>query len=191
VTAKMVREKNPDAVVVAVGSVPAVPPVPGGDRANVVWVRDVLQGQAEVGENVVVVAVEQHEQALGVANFLADKGKKVELITHCLYAGSELETGTIAFMYGQLLSKGGVITPLTRVKAIEENAVVTAHAMTGQERRIEGVDTVVVAAIGSADDALYRTLKGEVKEIYAVGQCLAPRLLPDSIWDGAHVGRLL
>ncbi len=191
VTAEMVREKSPDAVVVAAGSVPTSPPVPGGDRANVVWVRDVLQGEVDAGDNVVVVAAEQHEQALGVAIFLADKGKRVELLTHCLYAGSELDMGTMGFMYGQLLSKGGVITPLTRVKAIEEHAVVTAHAMTGLERRIEGIDTVVFAAIGRADDALYHALKGEVKEIYAVGQCLAPRLLTDSIWDGAHVGRLL
>jgi len=63
--------------------------------------------------------------------------------------------------------------------------------LTGVERRIEGVDTVVFAAIGQADDTLYRTLKGEVKEIYAVGQCLSPRLLQDSIWDGTCVGRLL
>jgi mycofactocin system FadH/OYE family oxidoreductase 2 len=191
VTAEMVREKNPDAVVVAVGSLPALPPVPGVHRDNMVWVRDVLQGKAATGENVLVVALEQHEQALGVAIFLTDRGKKVELITHCLYAGSELDPNTLPFMYGQLLSKGGVITPLTRLKAIEENAVVTAHVMTGQERRIEGVDTVVIAAIGRADDSLYRALKGKVKEIHAVGQCLAPRLLPDSIWDGAHVGRLL
>jgi mycofactocin system FadH/OYE family oxidoreductase 2 len=191
VTAEMVREKNPDAVVVATGSVPSLPPVPGGNRDNVVWVRDVLQGEAAVGDNVLVVAVEQHEQALGVAIFLADKGKQVELITHCLYAGSELDTNTLPFMYGQVLSRSGVITPLTRIKAIEDNSVVTVNVMTGQERRIEGVDTVVIAAIGRADDALYRALKGQVKEIYAVGHCLAPRLLPDSIWDGARVGRLL
>jgi hypothetical protein len=144
-----------------------------------------------VGENVVVIAVEQHEQALGVAIFLTEKGKKVELLTPCLYAGSDLDAGTLPFMYGQLLSNGGVITPLARVTAIEENVVVMAHSITGQERRIEGVDTVVIAAIGRADDALYQALKGEVKEIYAVGHCLAPRLLNDSIWDGARVGRLL
>jgi 2,4-dienoyl-CoA reductase-like NADH-dependent reductase (Old Yellow Enzyme family)/thioredoxin reductase len=191
VTAEMVREKNPDAVVIATGSVLSLPPVPGGDRANVVWVRDVLRGEVKVGENVVVIAVEQHEQALGVANFLANKGKKVELITHCLYAGVELDSGTMGFMYGQLLNKGGVITPLTRVREIEEHAVVTSNVLTRQERRIEGVDTVVFATIGKADDTLYRTLKGKVKEIYAVGQCLSPRLLSDSIWDGARVGRLL
>jgi len=190
VTAEMVKEKHPDAVVVATGSVLGRPPVPGGDRANVVSVRDVLQGK-EVGENVVVIAAEHHEQALGVANFLAAQGKKVELITHTLYAGIELDSGTMGFMYGQLLNKGGAITPLTRVKEIEEHAVVTTNVLTRQERRIEGVDTVVFAALGKADDALYRALKGEVSEIYAVGQCVSPRLLPDSIWDGARVGRLL
>jgi mycofactocin system FadH/OYE family oxidoreductase 2 len=191
VTAEMVEEKNPDVVVIATGSVLGRPPVPGGDRANVVSVRDVLQGEAEVGENVVVIAAEHHEQALGVANFLAAKGKKVELVTHTLYAGIDLDSGTMGFMYRQLLNKGGAITPLTRVKAIEEHAVVTTNVLTGVERRIEGVDTVVFAAIGKADDALYRALKGKVKEIYAVGQCVSPRLLPDSIWDGARVGRLL
>jgi mycofactocin system FadH/OYE family oxidoreductase 2 len=191
VTAEIAREKRPDAVVVAVGSVPSQPPVPGGDRDNVVWVRDVLQGEADVGENVVVIAAEQHEQALGVAIFLADKGKKVELLTNCFYAGNELDSATMTFMYGQLLSRGGVITPLTQVKEIAERAVITFNVMTNVERRIEGVDTVVMAAIGRADDALYRVLKGEIKEIYAVGQCLAPRLLPDSIWDGNRVGRWL
>jgi mycofactocin system FadH/OYE family oxidoreductase 2 len=191
VTAEMVGEKNPDVVVIATGSVLGKPPVSGGDRANVVSVRDALQGEVEVGENVVVIAAEHHEQALGVANFLAAKGKKVELITHTMYAGIELDSGTMGFMYRQLVNKGGAITPLTRVKAIEEHAVVTTNVLTGVERRIEGVDTVVFAAIGKADDALYRALKGKVKEIYAVGQCVSPRLLPDSIRDGARVGRLL
>ena len=144
-----------------------------------------------MGENVVVIAAEHHEQSLGVANLLAAKGKKVELITHTLYAGIELDSGTMGFMYRQLLNKGGAITPLTRVKEIEEHAVVTTNVLTRQERRIEEIDNVVFAAIGKADDALYRALKGEMKEIYAVGQCVSPRLLPDSIRDGARVGRLL
>jgi NADPH-dependent 2,4-dienoyl-CoA reductase/sulfur reductase-like enzyme len=191
VTPEMVREKNPDAVVIATGSVRMRPMVKGGDGANVVWVRDVLQEKVEVGENVVVIAAEQHEQALGVAIFLADKGKKVELVTHCLYAGSELETNTLTFMYQQLLGSGGIITPVTRVKEIAGSTVVVANAVSGAERRIEGVDTVVYSAIGKAYDALYHALKDEVKEIYAVGHCLAPRLLQDSVWDGANVGRWL
>jgi 2,4-dienoyl-CoA reductase-like NADH-dependent reductase (Old Yellow Enzyme family)/thioredoxin reductase len=191
VTPKMVREKNPDAVVIATGSVRVRPMVKGGDGANVVWVRDVLQEKIEVGEKVVVIAAEQHEQALGVAIFLTDRGKKVELVTHCLYAGSELETNTLTFMYQQLLGSGGIITPVTRVKEISGSTVVVANAVNGAERCIEGVDTVVYSAIGKADDTLYHALKDEVKEIYAVGHCLAPRLLQDSVWDGANAGRWL
>jgi 2,4-dienoyl-CoA reductase-like NADH-dependent reductase (Old Yellow Enzyme family)/thioredoxin reductase len=191
VTPEMVTQENPDVVVVAAGSVATMPMAKGGDSANVVWVRDVLQEKVDVGNNLVVIAAEQHEQALGVAIFLTEKGKKVELITHCLYAGTELETNTLTFMYQQLLSNGGVITPLTQVKEISGNTVVTAHIVTGSERRIEGVDTVVYSAIGRANDTLYHALKDEVKEIYAIGHCLAPRLLQDSVWDGAVLGRSL
>jgi mycofactocin system FadH/OYE family oxidoreductase 2 len=191
VTAEMVREREPDVVVVATGSIPSIPPVKRDEKADIVWVRDVLNEEVVVGENVVVIAGEQHEQALGVAQFIADKGKKVELITHCLYAGSELDPSTMTFMYGQLMSKGVIITPLHRVKEIERNAVIISNVLTRAERRINDVDTVVIAAIGRADDSLYHALKNEVKEIYAVGHCLAPRLLTDSIRDGAHIGRLL
>jgi mycofactocin system FadH/OYE family oxidoreductase 2 len=191
VTVEMVRESKPDAVVIATGSLPSIPPLKRDTEAHVVWVRDVLNGIADTGENVLVIAGEQHEQALGVAQFLVDRGKKVELITHCLYAGSELDNATMTFMYGQLLNKGAMITPLHRVKEITGNTVVISNVITRAERQIDNIHTVVYAAIGKADDALYHALKGEVDEIYAVGHCLAPRLLTDSIRDGAHVGRLL
>jgi len=50
---------------------------------------------------------------------------------------------------------------------------------------------VVIASGGEANDSLYRSLKGQVKELHAVGQCISPRKLRDSIWDGARVGRQL
>jgi hypothetical protein len=53
------------------------------------------------------------------------------------------------------------------------------------------VDTVVYAGIVSADDTLYHELKGQVKEIHLAGQCLAPRKIQHSIWDGTRVGRIL
>jgi hypothetical protein len=55
----------------------------------------------------------------------------------------------------------------------------------------EGYDTVVLAAGNTADDALYFALKGKVKEIYRIGDCVAPRLTDMAIADGHRVGRLL
>jgi mycofactocin system FadH/OYE family oxidoreductase 2 len=191
VTAEMVKEENPGAVVVATGSKPFIPVFPGADTANIVEVRDVLEEKVEVGENVVLVAGEHHMQGLSTADFLAERGKKVEILTDAIYAGAQVDSSTIEVIYMRLLSKGVTITPLTRVREIQGNTVVTFNVLTNAERLTKGVDTVVVSMGGRADDTLYRSLKGKVKELYAVGHCLSPRRLLDSILDGARVGRLL
>ncbi len=191
VTAEIVKEKNPDAIVVATGSLPEKPLLPRSDMENVVEIREVLQGKVKVGNNVVVVDEEYHSHGLTVADFLSDRGAKVELITEAFFAGMELDDATISIVYGRLLTKGVTITPLTKLKEIKGNTVTVFNVFTKEERQIGGVDTVVIASRGRADDTLYRSLKGKVNELYAVGQCESPRVLLHSIWDGARVGRLL
>jgi 2,4-dienoyl-CoA reductase-like NADH-dependent reductase (Old Yellow Enzyme family)/thioredoxin reductase len=191
VTAEMAIQANTDAVVIATGSRPFIPVFPGADTANIVEVRAVLEEKAEVGENVVLVAGEHHMPGLSTADFLAERGKKVEILTDAIYAGAQVDTSTIEVIYMRLLSKGVVITPLTRIKEIKGNTVVAFNVLTNAERLINGVDTIVVSMGGRADDTLYRSLKGKVKELYAVGHCLSPRRLLDSILDGARVGRQL
>lgn len=191
VTKELVKEKNPDAVVVATGSVSVIPASLVIDGGNVVDAREVLQEKVEVGRNVVVIDEEHHAQGLSVADFLADKGAKVEVLTSAIYAGTHLDECTLEIIYTRLLTKGVVITGLTRVKEIRGDTVTTFNVLTNVERQIKGVDTVVVATNGGANDILYHSLKGEVKALYIAGQCLAPRKLRDSIWDGARVGRAL
>jgi len=191
VTPEMVSEANPDAVVVATGSVPFELDVPGGDQKNVVEPRGVLQGKAEVGQRVLVIAGEHNMQALSTAETLAEKGKKVQVITEAFYAGSQAPLGHCSNVYGRLLRAGVTITPLTAVKEIRGTTVVTSNVLTGKEGKIEGSDTVVAAMGGKADDALYRSLKGEVKELYAVGDCTQPRLVPQVTLDGLRVGTKL
>lgn len=191
VTAEMIGKENPDAVVVATGSQPLIPLLPGANGANVVEVREVLEERVEIGQNVVLIADEHHSKGLSTAEFLADRGKKVEVLTDALHAGAQLDRSTLEAIYPRLLNKGVIITPLTRVKEIQGSTLIVSNVLTNAERRIEGVDTIVISTDGKADNALYRSLKGKLKELYAVGQCLSPRRLLDSIYDGARVGRLL
>jgi pyruvate/2-oxoglutarate dehydrogenase complex dihydrolipoamide dehydrogenase (E3) component len=186
----MVIEQKPDVVIVATGGVPFIPDIPGADN-NVVETRQVLLEEVEVGQNVLIVDCQNHMYALDVADFLAERGKRVEIITETAYAGSEADILTVEMAYFSALSKGVVVTPLTSIKEIQGKTVITYNVLTNAERQIEGIDTVVFCTDEKTNDSLYYSLKGKVKELHLVGQALSPRRLLDSIADAYVTARAL
>ena len=190
-TQEMILKLNPDAVVVATGSIAFMPDVPGVDMGNSISAREVLEKKIELGEKVVVVDTEGLHPATDVAEFLADRSKKVEIITTKPYVGMEIEGMKWRLLFERLLEKGVVMTPFTGIKEIREDSVVVYNTITDQEREIEGVGTVVFAVGGVAENGLYRSLKGRVKELYAIGDCVAPREVEQAVYEGHKVGRAL
>ena len=190
VTPEMVLEQKPDAVVVATGGTPFIPEIPGAD-GNVVETRQVLLEEVEVGQNVLIVDCQNHMYALDVADFLVEKGKRLEIITETAYAGSEADILTVEMAYFSALSKGVIITPLTGIKEIQGKTVITYNVINSAEKKIEVIDSVVMCTDEIANDALYYALKGQVKELYLVGQALSPRRLLDSVADAYTMARSL
>jgi mycofactocin system FadH/OYE family oxidoreductase 2 len=190
-TSDMIRAEKPDAVVVATGSKPYIPPIPGVEGENVLTDWDVLQDDAEVGENVVIIDEEGYMRGCSAAEFLADRGKKVEILTPLFYIGMQIEVKTWRLLYQRLLEKGVVLTPHTRVREIQGRAVIAFNTITNAKRVIEGVDTLVLAFGGEANSKLYQDLMGQVKELYAAGDCVAPRQVEHAIYEGHSIGRLL
>ena len=190
-TAPAVLAEHADAVVVATGSHPFLPPVPGGDGKHVVTDRDVLAGEAKVGANVVVVDDVHTQQALSTAELLLTQGKRVEVISQLFYVGQDIGVTSIAPLYKRLFAGGVVLTPGTELRAVEGSAVIVANVYSGLERRIEGVDTVVLSAGSRSTDSLYRALKGQVRDLYAVGDCVAPRGVHQAILDATRVARAI
>ena len=190
-TAPLVLAERPDAVIVATGSHAYIPPVPGSDGKHVVTDRDVLTGEAKVGANVVLVDDVHTEEALSTAELLLDQGKRVEVISPLFYVGQDVGVTSIAPLYGRLYTKGVVLTPSTELRAVEGSTVVVANVYSGAVRRIEAVDTVVLAAGSRSTDALYRALKGHVAELHAAGDCVAPRGVHQAILDGTRAARAI
>jgi len=191
VTADTVAGVDPDAVIVATGSVPHFPDIPGIRGDGVCEVRQVLRGEATVGDSILIIAGDEHSEALSTAEFLADLGKKVEVLSREYHCGSTLEPCTKQVLYQRLFGKGVVLTPHTWVKEISGDAVVAYNIFTGEERRITGVDTVVIACGGQEDNALYHALKDRVKEIHLVGDAHGVRRVHDATREGAVAGRLI
>jgi len=190
-TAPLVLAERPDAVIVATGSHSYIPLVPGSDGKHVVTDRDVLGGEAKVGANVVVVDDVHTEAALSTAELLLDQGKRVEVISALFYVGQDVGVTSIAPIYSRLFTKGVVFTPCVELRAIEGSTVVIANVYSGAERRIDGVDSVVLATGSRSTDSLYRALKGQVAALYAAGDCVAPRGVHQAILDGTRAARAL
>ncbi len=186
-----VLAESPDVVIIATGSSPHVPDLRGLDGKHVVTDRDVLLDRAEVGERVVVVDDVHTQQGLSTAEYLLDRGRRVEVISRLFYAGQDVGITSIAPLYSRLFAKGVTLTPHTDLVAVEGSAVVVANVYTRAERRIEGVDTVVLSMGSRSIDALYRTLKGQVAAVHAIGDCVAPRGIHQAILEGTRVARVV
>ncbi len=184
-----VLAESPDVVIIATGSHPHVPALRGLDGKHVVTDWDVLLDRVEVGERVVVVDDVHTQRGLSTAEHLLDRGRRVEVISRLFYAGQDVGVTSIAPLYSRLFAKGVTLTPHTDLVAVEGSAVVVANVYTRAERRIEGVDTVVLSMGSRSIDTLYRALKGQVAALHAIGDCVAPRGIHQAILEGTRVAR--
>ena len=94
-------------------------------------------------------------------------------------------------LFQRLYSAGVKLTPNTLLRKIDGNTVTVANAFTEEERVMEDVDTVVLSFGSIEDNALYYALKGQVKELYSVGDCKGVRKLLWATSDGAALGRMI
>lgn len=199
VTPQLVEAQAPDAVVVATGSTPwrngfqgfTCAEIPGYDQEHVRVAEDFLAGRVQAGRRVVILDEEGHVKAAALAELLAEQGAQVEILTRGLYVGMELDFATLSALYQRVLGKGVVFSPCTFIKEIDGPTVVATHVVTQEERRIEGVNTVVLVTGNQPEEGLYFALKGKVKELHRVGDCVAPRRADRAIHDGYRVGRSL
>jgi mycofactocin system FadH/OYE family oxidoreductase 2 len=190
---QMILQENPDAVVVATGSEPKENPFPGEYCfPDVVNTQQVLKGEVETGQKVLFIDLDGHHQGTGTAEFLADQGKKVHVLVPALFQGAQLGPLQDLFLARQRLAKKGVTcTPDIAVLEIQGTVAKGLNVYSNEMIDFEGYDTIVLAAGNVSDDALYLALKGKVKELYRIGDCVAPRKTDMAIVEGHRVGRKL
>jgi len=181
----------PDVVIIATGSHPHVPALPGLDGKHVVTDRDVLQGRVEAGDRVVVVDDVHTQQGLSTAECLLEQGRRVEVISRLFYPGQDVGVTSIVPLYTRLFQKGVTLTPHTELVAVEGSTVVVANSFTGVERRIDGVDTVVLSMGSRSTDAISRALRNGGAALHAIGDCVAPRGIHQAILEGTRVARTI
>ena len=190
-TAADVLALSPDAVILATGSNAFRPEMIGTDKRHVLTAREVIQGNAEVGDNVLVIDTQGRAEAPTVAELIADMGRKVEIVTGLTHVGCEMPIPAWHSLMENILKKGVTLTPFTGVWEIEDNSVEAYNVISWEPRTIEPVDTVVLAAGGIAESALHHELEGQVEDLHAIGDCYQARDIEVAVTEGHRVGRLI
>jgi len=192
VTLDFVIERNPDVVIIATGALPRKCTLPGGDGPNIFNVWQVLTGEGEIGERVLFIDNDGHHQAMATVEFLADRGKKVHIVTNSPTIGSELGPTQDSYLTHQRLAQKGVtFTPDFAVVEIKGLEVKGLNFYSNEWQTFSGYDSVVYAMGNRVEDGLYKALKGKVKELYRIGDCVAPRKIDMAILEGDKVGRMI
>lgn len=181
ITATEVLQKKPDSVIVATGSLPLIPGIPGIGKDNVVTAWDVLKGK-EVGEKVVVAG----RGYIGVetALFLSKKGKQVVLVEMLDDVGQDVGPMNRIRLKDGLKGMGVETRCKTELLSVGEESV----TVRGENEEYEiPMDTVVLAAGRRPLDALLYGLEGKVDELFGVGDCVAPRTMIEAIHEAYEV----
>ncbi|HIJ96352.1 MAG TPA: mycofactocin system FadH/OYE family oxidoreductase 2 [Desulfuromonadales bacterium] len=192
-TAQLLSDK-PDVVIVATGSVPKKHPVGGADGPAIYNATQVLNGEADLGQNVCMIDYDGHQRATATAEFIANQGKKVDMITSSLFICAEL--GPTQDLYSsrqRLLQKGVTFTPDIAVMEVggERGAktVKGFNVYSNAWNEWGPYDSIVLVMGQQVDDDLYMSLKGKISELYRVGDCVSPRRVDMAIWEGHKIGR--
>jgi 2-enoate reductase len=177
---KLVLDEKPDFVMIATGSSPCYPDLPGIKNANVITSIDLLLGKKKAGN--VVLIVGGGLDGCETAVWLAKKGKQVTLIEMLPELAVNVHRANRAMLLDMLAESQVNVRTNTRLEEVKSNGIM---AMYKDSERIElPADTVVLATGLVPNRELYKSLIGEKLRFYELGDCREPRKIHDAILEG-------
>lgn len=198
-TVEDISAAGADAVVIATGakglktgysaSTPTRDTLPGADEPYVKTVFDVFQDPDGIGQRVVVVDELGDLEPTMIAEYLADLGREVEIVTRQAYVAANMpDPYSFEPLVGRLQERNVRWHGFIAIDSVVGGRATGSNEMTSEPFEREA-DTVVLSMGKQADDDLYFALKGSVPSLYRIGDCVAPRRITDAIYEGEVVGR--
>jgi 2,4-dienoyl-CoA reductase-like NADH-dependent reductase (Old Yellow Enzyme family)/thioredoxin reductase len=185
VKAQDIQTFGPDVVVLATGSLPAIPPVDGIDNTIVLTYEQVLNEAPPSFKQAVIIG--GGATGLEMALHLAEYGCRVSVVEMLAEIGTGLETMTKKILLGKLKERNVNILTETRLMRIESAGAVVARS-DGTEILMEA-DRVILATGTRPYNRLYEKVKSLGYETHQIGDCLETRSAKAAIYESAVLGR--
>jgi 2,4-dienoyl-CoA reductase-like NADH-dependent reductase (Old Yellow Enzyme family) len=183
-TAGTFEADKPDAVILATGSVPVVPDIPGIESGNVADARDVLLGKVELEDRAVVLGA--GPVGMETADYLAARGTAVTVLEKQELPPVGKQTARGYWLHHRLEKSGGSLVLGATVIRVEPDAVV--FEAQGEEKRIEPAPLVVTALGARSSDELASGPAAERIPFKIVGDAAGPRRLLEAVHEGHAAG---
>ena len=163
--AEEILSQKPDTVVIATGSHPALPAIPGIDNSFVYDVRTVYQRILELGDNIIILG--GGDTGCETADLLSSGSRKITIVEVLDEPLEKMKDIPREELLKRLEEKGVKILTNCKAISIEKGAVTIENTERGKQQLI--ADSVIVATGNCPVNELFRSLKDSVGEIYLVG----------------------
>jgi len=178
----LLEKDKPDVVILATGSQPLLPDLPGIKEAKTFSVWEALSQPQLLGSRILIVG----GGGIGaeVADYLSERGQKVTLIEMREGLALDLVVHLQHFLNLRLKSKGVQI--LTSTKAVR----FTPDGLWVEDqqglKKLTGYDAIVIAMGARPQNELAPILKDKVPEVYIIGDAVKPREVMEAILEATE-----
>ena len=181
VTPELVATEKPDALILAVGSRPIVPPLPGIEGDNVIIVNDYYLEKDKVQDTVVVLG--GGLAGCECAVHLGMEGKQVHLVEMRDTLAPDCNIRHRPILMKQITDHVTAHTGLAGLRVTSEGLV--CRTRDGREELIPG-KTVICAVGQRANRADVDQLRRSAPFVREVGDCVRPANITKAIYEGFH-----
>lgn len=186
VTEDMLKEIQADAVILATGATPSVPPIKGIETVNFMQANDVLDGKAYPAKpfsNVLIIG--GGLVGAETADYLGEHEHKVTIIDALPEIGMNFGPSIKIFLKQRYQQYGVTEITNSMVKEIYDDGI--TYEQNGEVKELHGFDAIIIASGSKEYNPLEEKLQGIVKELYVIGDAKQVRLALDAVEEGARV----
>jgi NADPH-dependent 2,4-dienoyl-CoA reductase/sulfur reductase-like enzyme len=178
----IIEKERPDVVIVATGSTPIIPKIPGITGKNVVLAADVLMGKKSVGNKIVVIGGGM--VGCEVADFLADEKGKTDITILEMLPKVAIDVGpTLRWVVRKRLNDFKIKQKTNaRVSEVTDKGVIS---MCNNCSEFVEADTVIIAVGYESCDKLAKEIEGKAGvAVKVVGDCNKVARIAEAVEGG-------
>jgi len=190
VTPRTIDEFEADAVIIATGGEPVIPPIPGVDNPKVITAWDVLAGKAFAGDKVAIIGGGQ--VGLETADYMREREASQIIVLEQLEAcGTTISPFVVMDMMERLTKWGVRVVTSANIEQILDDGI--RFTAKGQQETVTGLDSIILAAGVQPSEELSEKIKDKVADVHVIGDankdvCMAFKNALEAIAEGAEIG---